>query len=150
MASLRSRRHLKTFTGARGFVFPKYQPVAIHGDPIHPPKSPNPGSSPACSLPHHQHALSPITSMLSPSSPACSLPHHQHALSLVTSMLSPSSPACSPCPSPACSPGSSLKARCEVPRLPPAFFGAHKFKLFYKSQVSGAQAASGVFWGPII
>ena len=37
--------------------------------------------------------LSPITSMLSPQSPACSLPHHQHALSLITSMLSPPSPA---------------------------------------------------------
>ena len=52
-------------------------------------------SSPSCSLPHHQHVLSPITSMLSPPSPACSLPHHQHALSLITSMLSPPSPACS-------------------------------------------------------
>ena len=26
----------KNLPGARGFVFPKYQPVAIHGDPIHP------------------------------------------------------------------------------------------------------------------
>ena len=26
----------KNLPGARGFVFPEYQPVAIHGDPIHP------------------------------------------------------------------------------------------------------------------
>ena len=25
----------KNLPGARGFVFPKYEPVAIHGDPIH-------------------------------------------------------------------------------------------------------------------
>ena len=28
----------RSLPGARGFVFPKYQPMAIHGDPIHPRK----------------------------------------------------------------------------------------------------------------
>ena len=31
-----AREASKNIPGARGFVFPKYQPVAIHGDPIHP------------------------------------------------------------------------------------------------------------------
>ena len=79
----------KNLPGARGFVFPKYQPMAIHGDSIHPPKSPNPGSSPACSLPHHQHALSLITSMLSlPITSMLSLPITSMLSLPITSMLS--------------------------------------------------------------
>ena len=31
----------KNLPGARGFVFPKYQPVAIHGDPIQASGQPN-------------------------------------------------------------------------------------------------------------
>ena len=41
------------------------------------------------------------------------------------------------------------KARCEVPRLPPAVFGGPTNTPFFsKGQVRGAQAASGVFFGP--
>ena len=41
MASRRSRRYLKNLPGGRGFVFPKYGPVAIHGDPIQASGQPN-------------------------------------------------------------------------------------------------------------